>query len=60
MVCSYSFVVRLSQIGKLNLSLGVLEQRYMLEIIHLMHIDFLGKVIENLGDKSLVDRTGFN
>ena len=49
------FVVGLSQIGKLNSSLGVLEPSYMIEIIHPMHIDFLGKVIENPGDKSLVD-----
>ena len=49
MVHSYSFVVRLSQIGKLNLSLGVPEPIYMLEIIHPMHIDLLGKAIENLG-----------
>ena len=60
MVCSYHFVVRLSQIGKLNSSLGVPELSYMLEIIHPMHIDFLGKAIENLGGKSLVDQTGFN
>ena len=60
MVRSYPFVVRLSQIGKLNSSLGVLELRYMLEIIHPMHIDFLGKAIENLGGKSLVDQTEFN
>ena len=30
-------------------SLGVLEPRYMLEIMKQLHIDFLGKVIENLG-----------
>ena len=46
---SYHFVVRLSQIGKLNSSLGVLEPSYMLEIMHQRHIDFLGKAIENLG-----------
>ena len=60
MVCSYPFVVRLSQIGKLNSCLRVPESSYMLEIIHPMHIDLRGKVIENLGGKSLVDRTGFN
>ena len=58
MVHSYPFVVRLSQLGKLNSSLGVSEPSYMLEIIHPMHIDFLGKAIENLGGESLVDRTG--
>ena len=58
MVHSYPFVVRISQIGKLNSSLGVLEPSYMLEIMNPMHIDFLGKAIENLGGESLVDRTG--
>ena len=46
---SYHSVVRLSQIGKLNSSLGVPEPSYMLEIMHQMHIDFFGKAIENLG-----------
>ena len=46
---SYPSVVRLSQIGKLNSSLGVPELSYMLEIMHQMHIEFLGKAIENLG-----------
>ena len=55
MVHSYPFVVTLSQIGKLNSSLGVPEPSYKLEIIHPMNIDFLGKAIENLGVKSLVD-----
>ena len=49
MVRSYPFVVRLSQLGKLNLRLGVPESSYMLEIMHQMHIDFFGKAIENLG-----------
>ena len=49
MVRSYPSVVRLSQIGKLNSSLGVPKLSYMLEIMHQMHIDFLGKSIENLG-----------
>ena len=49
MVRSYPFVVRLSKIGKLNSSLEVSEPSYMLEIMHQMHIDFLGKTIENLG-----------
>ena len=60
MVRSYPFVVRLSRIGKLNSSLGVPEPSYMLEIMHPMHIDFLGKDIENLGGKSLVERTVFS
>ena len=60
MVRSYPFLVRLSQIGKLNSSLGVLEPSYMLEIIHPMHIDFMGKAIENIGGESLVGQTGFD
>ena len=46
---SYPSVFRLSQIGKLNSSLGVPKPSYMLGIMHKMHIDFLGKAIENLG-----------
>ena len=49
MVRSYPSVVRLSQIGKLNSSLGVSEPSYMLEIMYQMHIDSLGKAIENFG-----------
>ena len=30
--------------------LGVLEPRYMLEIMNQLHIDFQGKVIKNLRD----------
>ena len=46
---SYPSVVRLSQIGKLNSSLGVPKLSYVLEIMHQMHIDSLGKAIENVG-----------
>ena len=60
MVRSYHFVVRLSQIGKWNSSLGVSELSYMLETIHPMHINFLGKAIENLVGELLVDRTRFD
>ena len=49
MVNSYPSVVRLSQIGKLNSSLGVLKPSYMLEIMYQIHIECLGKDIENLG-----------
>ena len=45
-VRSYPFLVSLFQIGKLSLSLGVLESRYTLEVIHSTHIGSLGKVIE--------------
>ena len=60
MMRSYPFVVRLSQIGKLNSSLGVPEPSYMIEIMHPMHIDFLGKAIENLGGESLIVQTVFS
>ena len=46
---SYPFVVRIFQMGELTSSLGVLEPRYKLEIMKQLHIDFWGKVIENLG-----------
>ena len=48
-VCSFPFVVRFSQLGELNLSLGALEPRYTLEVIYSTHIGSLGKVIEYLG-----------
>ena len=35
--------------GELTSSLGVLEPRYMLEIMKQMHIDLWGKVIEIMG-----------
>ena len=49
MVHSYPLVVSLFQIGELNLSLVVMEPGYMLEIMNQLQIDFLVKVIENLG-----------
>ena len=48
-VCSYHFVVRFSQLGELNSSLGASEPRYKLEVIYSKHIGSLGKVIEYLG-----------
>ena len=45
---SYPFVVRFSQLGELNSSLGVSEPRYKIEVIYSTHIGFLGKVIEYL------------
>ena len=51
-------MVIIFQKGELTLSLGVLEPRYMLEIMKQLHIDFWGKVIENLGGlSSLVNLT---
>ena len=46
---SYPSMVKVFQMGELTSSLGVLEPRYMLEIMKQMHIDLWGKVIENLG-----------
>ena len=45
-VCSDPFVVRFSQLGELNSSLGALEPKCTLEVIYLTHIGSLGKVIE--------------
>ena len=56
-MCFYPSVVRLFQIDELNLYLGVLEPGYMLEIMTQLHIDFLGKVIENLGLSYLVNKS---
>ena len=47
-VCSYHFVVRFSQLGELNSSLGASEPRYI-SVIYSKHIGSLGKVIEYLG-----------
>ena len=43
---SYHFVVRIFQMGEWTSSLGVMDPRYMLEIMKQLHIDFRGKVIE--------------
>ena len=48
-VHSYPSVVRFSQLGELNSSLGASEPRYIPEIIYSTHIGSLGKVIEYLG-----------
>ena len=46
---SYPSIVRFFQMGEWTSSLGVLEPRYMLEIMKQLHIDLWGKVIENVG-----------
>ena len=38
--------------GEWTSSLGVLDARYMLEIMKQLHLDIRGKVIENLGGLS--------
>ena len=48
-MCSYSSVVRFFQMGEWTSSVGVLESRYMLEIMKQLHMDLWGKVIENVG-----------
>ena len=50
---SYPSVVRIFQMGELTSSLGVLEPKYMLDIMKQLHIDLWGKVIENLGGGGL-------
>ena len=49
-VHSYSCLVSFFLIGKLSLSLGVLEPRHIPEVIHYKHIGVLGKAIEHHGD----------
>ena len=47
--------------GEWTSSLGVLDPRYMLEIMKQLHIDFRGKAIENLGGLScLVNLTSLS
>ena len=43
------FVVRFSELGKLNSSLGASEPKCTLEVIYFTHIGSLEKVIEYLG-----------
>ena len=59
MVRSYPSVVRLSQLGELNSSLGVSEPRYMLEIKYLMHIGSLERLLNTTEVASLVNYTVF-
>ena len=49
MVRSDPSVVRFSQLGELNSSLGASEPKYTLEVIYFTHIGSLGKVIEYPG-----------
>ena len=49
MVRSYPFVVRFSQLGELNSSLGASEPKCTLEVNYLTHIGSLGKIIEYFG-----------
>ena len=48
---SYPCLVRFFLIGKLNLSLGVLEFRHILEAIHHEHIGVSGMAIEYHGSR---------
>ena len=41
-------MVRVFQVGEWTSILGVLDPSYMLKIMKQLHIDFRGKVIENL------------
>ena len=43
MVRSYPFLVRFSQLGELNSSLGALEPKCTLEVIYLTHVGSFGK-----------------
>ena len=46
---SYPLVLRLFQIGELNLSLGVLEPSYILEIMNQLLIDLLERSLRTWG-----------
>ena len=59
-VHSYPFVVRSSQLGELNSSLGASEPRYTLEVIYSMHIGSLGRLLNTLEAEALVTFTDFN
>ena len=48
-VRSYPFLVRFSQLGELNSSLGASEPKYTLEVNYLTYIGSLGKIIEYFG-----------
>ena len=48
-VLSYPFLVRFSQLGELNSSLGAPEPKCTLEVNYLTHIGSLGKIIEYFG-----------
>ena len=43
----HPFLVSFFQIGEFNLSLGVLEPYYTLGIMNHLHVDSVGKVIED-------------
>ena len=57
---SYPLVVRFSQLGELNSSLGASEPKYTLEVIYSTHIGSLGKVIEYSEAETLVNFTESN
>ena len=57
---SYPSVVRFSQLGELNSSLGVSELRYMLEVTYSMHIVYFWERLLNTSEvEALVNCTEF-
>ena len=57
---SYPSVVRFSQLGELNSSLGVSEPRYMLEVTYSKHIVCFWERLLNTSEvEALVNRTEF-
>ena len=48
-VRSHPCLISFFLIGKLSLSLGVLEPKHIPEVIHYKHIGVLGKAIEHHG-----------
>ena len=59
-VRSYPFVVRFSQLGELNSSLGASEPRYKLEVIYSTHIGSLRRLLNTLEVEAFVNYTEFN
>ena len=57
---SYPSVVRFSQLGELNSSLGALEPRYILEVIYSNSHRVLGRLLNTSEVEALVNCTEFN
>ena len=57
---SYPFIVRFSQLGELNSSLGASEPMYKLEVIYSTHIGSLRKLLNTSEVEALVNYIEFN
>ena len=54
------FVVRFSQLGELNSSLGASEPKYTLEVIYFMHMGPWERLLNTPDAEALVNFTEFN